>query len=279
VLIDTKMMLQDAQKNSYAVAAFNVYSLETVQAAIAAAEAMNRPVIIALGERYLPTVDIDGFAEMVKSLARKASIPVSLHLDHAYEKETIIRAIRAGFNSVMYDGSKHDLETNIRYTKEIAEIAHLAGVSVEAEIGSMAKGAFSDEEEGTGSLTDPDLAEKFVKETGVDFLAAAIGTVHGMYQEEPNIDLELLETIRQRVDIPLVLHGGSGTPHDTIQKTIESGICKINVNTEVSIAAVNRLKDVLATEDTMHLSVVMEAIQSEIQPVMKSFIQLFANTK
>ncbi|SNZ02587.1 fructose-bisphosphate aldolase, class II [Terribacillus aidingensis] len=279
MLINTKVMLQDAQKNGYAVAAFNVYSLETVQAAIAAAEAKRRPVIIALGERYLPTVDIDGFAEMVKSLARKASIPVSLHLDHAYEKETIIRAIRAGFNSVMYDGSKHDLDTNIRYTKEIAEIAHLAGISVEAEIGSMAKGAFSDEEEGTGSLTDPDLAAQFVEETGVDFLAAAIGTVHGMYQGEPNIDLELLETIRQRVDIPLVLHGGSGTPHDTIQKTIESGICKINVNTEVSIAAVNRLKNVLATEDTMHLSVVMESIQSEIQPAMESFIQLFANTK
>ncbi|PAF23063.1 fructose-bisphosphate aldolase [Terribacillus saccharophilus] len=279
MLLDTKTMLQNAQKNGYAVAAFNVYSLETVQAAIAAAEATGSPVIIALGERYVPTVDIDGFAEMVKGLARKSSVPVSLHLDHAYEKETIIRAIRAGFNSVMYDGSKHNLENNIRYTKEIVEIAHLAGVSVEAEIGSMARGAFSDEEEGTGSLTDPKLAEEFVKATGVDFLAAAIGTVHGMYQGEPNIDLELLQDIRKRVDIPLVLHGGSGTPHETILKTINSGICKINVNTEVSIAAVNHLKNLLANEDTMHLSVVMEAIQSEIQPVMEGFINLFANNK
>ncbi|MEC0302906.1 class II fructose-bisphosphate aldolase [Terribacillus saccharophilus] len=279
MLLDTKTMLQNAQKNGYAVAAFNVYSLETVQAAIAAAEATGSPVIIALGERYVPTVDIDGFAEMVKGLARKSSVPVSLHLDHAYEKETIIRAIRAGFNSVMYDGSKHDLENNIRYTKEIVEIAHLAGVSVEAEIGSMAKGSFSDEEEGTGSLTDPKLAEEFVKATGVDFLAAAIGTVHGMYQGEPNIDLELLQDIRNRVDIPLVLHGGSGTPHETILKTINSGICKINVNTEVSIAAVKHLKSLLANEDTMHLSVVMEAIQSEIQPVMEGFINLFANNK
>ncbi|WP_102707888.1 class II fructose-bisphosphate aldolase [Terribacillus saccharophilus] len=279
MLLDTKTMLQNAQKNGYAVAAFNVYSLETVQAAIAAAEATGSPVIIALGERYVPTVDIDGFAEMVKGLARKSSVPVSLHLDHAYEKETIIRAIRAGFNSVMYDGSKHDLENNIRYTKEIVEIAHLAGVSVEAEIGSMARGAFSDEEEGTGSLTDPKLAEEFVKATGVDFLAAAIGTVHGMYQGEPNIDLELLQDIRKRVDIPLVLHGGSGTPHETILKTINSGICKINVNTEVSIAAVKHLKSLLANEDTMHLSVVMESIQSEIQPVMEGFINLFANNK
>ncbi|MFS0559262.1 class II fructose-bisphosphate aldolase [Terribacillus sp. 179-K 1B1 HS] len=279
MLMDTKAMLQDAQRNGYAVAAFNVYSLETVQAAIAAAEAAGSPVIIALGERYVPAVDIDGFAEMVKGLARKSSVPVSLHLDHAYEKETIIRAIRAGFNSVMYDGSKHDLENNIKYTKEIVEIAHLAGVSVEAEIGSMARGAFSDEEEGTGSLTDPKLAEEFVKATGVDFLAAAIGTVHGMYQGEPNIDLDLLEDIKKRVDIPLVLHGGSGTPHETILKTINSGICKINVNTEVSIAAVKRLKSLLANEDTMHLSVVMEAIQSEIQPVMERFIKLFANNK
>ncbi|SDC43556.1 fructose-bisphosphate aldolase, class II [Terribacillus halophilus] len=279
MLMDTKVMLQDAQKNGYAVAAFNVYSLETVQAAIAAAEAAGSPVIIALGERYVPEVDIDGFAEMVKGLARKSSVPVSLHLDHAYENETIIRAIRAGFNSVMYDGSKHDLENNIKYTKEIVEIAHLAGVSVEAEIGSMARGAFSDEEEGTGSLTDPKLAEEFVKTTGVDFLAAAIGTVHGMYQGEPNIDLDLLEDIKKRVDLPLVLHGGSGTPHETILKTINSGICKINVNTEVSIAAVKRLKSLLANEDTMHLSVVMEAIQSEIQPVMERFIKLFANNK
>ncbi|MFP7171685.1 class II fructose-bisphosphate aldolase [Terribacillus sp. 7520-G] len=279
MLLDTKAMLQDAQKNGYAVAAFNVYSLETVQAAIAAAEAAGSPVIIALGERYVPAVDIDGFAEMVKGLARKSSIPVSLHLDHAYEKETIIRAIRAGFDSVMYDGSKHDLENNIKYTKEIVEIAHLAGVSVEAEIGSMARGAFSDEEEGTGALTDPKLAEEFVEATGVDFLAAAIGTVHGMYQGEPNIDLDLLEDIKKRVDIPLVLHGGSGTPQETIRKTINSGICKINVNTEVSIAAVKRLKSLLAKEDTMHLSVVMEAIQSEIQPVMERFIKLFANDK
>ena len=182
MLVNTKIVLQDAQRGKYAVAAFNVYNLETVQAAIKVAEKESQPVIIALGERYFPTVDVEGFSAMVKAMAEKASIPVSLHLDHAYEKESIIRAIRCGFTSVMYDGSKYELEQNIHHTKEIVEIAHMADVSVEAEIGSVARGSFSDEEEGDGTLTNPPSAKKFVAETGVDFLAAAIGTVHGMYK-------------------------------------------------------------------------------------------------
>jgi fructose-bisphosphate aldolase class II len=192
VLVNTKDILQNAKNGKYAVAAFNVYNLETVQAAIRVAEKENQPVIIALGERYYPTIDVEAFSGMVHAIAEKASIPVSLHLDHAYEKESIIRAIRCGFTSVMYDGSKYDLEQNIRSTKEIVEIAHMAGVSVEAEIGSVARGAFSDEEEGDGTLTDPQSAREFVAVTNVDFLAAAIGTVHGMYQGEPKIDLSLL---------------------------------------------------------------------------------------
>ena len=208
MLVNTKDVLKEAQNKKYAVAAFNVFNLETVQAAIQVAEREHRPVIIALGERYFPTVNVEGFAAMVRALAAKASVPISLHLDHAYEKESIIRAIENGFTSVMYDGSKYDLNENIRRTKEIVDLAHQAGVSVEAEIGSLARGAFSDEEEGDGTLTDPQSAKQFVAATGVDFLAAAIGTVHGMYQGEPHINLPLLEKIREVVDIPLVLHGG-----------------------------------------------------------------------
>jgi fructose-bisphosphate aldolase class II len=277
MLANTKDVLKHAQHHQYAVAAFNVYNLETVQAAVKVAEKEQQPVIIALGERYFPTVDVEGFSEMVKEIATKASVPICLHLDHAYEKKSIIRAIRSGFTSVMYDGSKYELEQNIQHTAEIVDIAHMAGVSVEAEIGSLARGSFSDEEEGSGTLTDPQLAKEFVAETGVDFLAAAIGTVHGMYQGEPNIDLGLLEKIRQEVEVPLVLHGGSGTPDEIITKAIQAGICKINVNTEVSMEVVSFLQRYFKENEMVHLSTVMADMQKAMEPVMNKFVQLFAN--
>ncbi|RJX41294.1 class II fructose-bisphosphate aldolase [Paenibacillus pinisoli] len=278
MLIPTKEILLAAQREKKAVAAFNVFNLETVQASVQAAEEENRPVIIALGERYLPTVDLEGFAAMAIAIARKAAIPVALHLDHAYEKESIVRAIRCGFTSVMYDGSKYELGENIARTKDIADLAHMAGVSVEAEIGSVSRGAFSDEEEGDGRLTDPADAKRFVEETGVDFLAAAIGTVHGMYTGEPKIDLELLREIEAAVTIPLVLHGGSGTPDAIIAQAIESGICKVNVNTEVSLAAVSHLIRCASSAEAQrtHLSAIMADMQYTIAPVMKKFVKLLA---
>ncbi|MFJ5770420.1 ketose-bisphosphate aldolase [Psychrobacillus sp. NPDC093180] len=277
MLVNTKEMLKNAQSGKYAVAAFNVYSLETVQAAVRVAERENQPVIIALGERYFPSVDVEGFAGLVKAIAEKSPVPIALHLDHAYEKESIIRAIRAGFTSVMFDGSAYEIEENIRRTKEIVEIAHMAGVSVEAEIGSLAKGDFSDEEEGDGTLTDPQSAKDFVAETGVDFLAAAIGTVHGMYKGEPKIDLPLLERIAQAVDVPLVLHGGSGTPESIVKQAVQLGICKVNVNTEVSIAAVTYLQNAFEQKQMPHLSTVMEEMQQTMESVMTKFVRLFAN--
>ncbi|MDI2586684.1 class II fructose-bisphosphate aldolase [Psychrobacillus sp. NEAU-3TGS] len=277
MLVNTKEMLKNAQAGKYAVAAFNVYSLETVQAAIRVAERENQPVIIALGERYFPSVDVEGFAGLVKAVAEKSPVPIALHLDHAYEKESIIRAIRAGFTSVMFDGSAYEIEENIRRTKEIVEIAHMAGVSVEAEIGSLAKGDFSDEEEGDGTLTDPQSAKDFVAETGVDFLAAAIGTVHGMYKGEPKIDLPLLGRIAQAVDVPLVLHGGSGTPDEIVKQAVQLGICKVNVNTEVSMAAVTYLQNAFEQKQMPHLSTVMEEMQQTMESVMTKFVRLFAN--
>ncbi|ARK29816.1 class II fructose-bisphosphate aldolase [Halalkalibacter krulwichiae] len=275
MIVNTKEILVEARKKKYAVAAFNVFNLETAQAAVAVAEKEKQPVILALGERYFPTVDVEGFSALAHAIAAKAKVPIALHLDHAYEKQSIIRAIRCGFSSVMYDGSRFELEENIRHTKEIAEIAHMAGVSIEAEIGSLARGSYSDEEEGDGTLTDPDEAVRFIEETGVDFLAAAIGTVHGMYQGEPNIQIPLLKEINEKVNIPLVLHGGSGTPNEIITESIQFGICKINVNTEVSMAAVNYLHHTEFKEQ--HLSSITADIQAEMEKVMTKFVRLFAN--
>jgi fructose-bisphosphate aldolase class II len=177
----------------------------------------------------------------------------------------------------MYDGSKWSFEQNVLRTKEIAEMAHAADVSVEAEIGSLSRGAYSDEEEGDGTLTNPADAKQFVEETGVDFLAAAIGTVHGMYSGEPNINLMLLEQIRAAIDIPLVLHGGSGTPDADIVETINRGICKININTEISLAAVAFLNRYVSAHPDAHLSVIMSELEKAIVPVMSRFVSLFAN--
>ncbi|WP_282155924.1 class II fructose-bisphosphate aldolase [Cytobacillus gottheilii] len=273
----TKKLLQLAEETNSAIAAFNCYNAETIQAAIQAGERANKGVIIAYGERYKDYMNLEAFAAFTKSLAEQASIPVALHLDHSYEISTIERAIASGFSSVMYDGSALSLEENVKTTKHVVEMAHAAGVFVEAEIGSMAKGDFSDEEEGDGRLTDPNEAISFVKETNVDFLAASIGTVHGMYKGEPKLDHQLLKTIAESIQIPLVLHGGSGTPEDQVLKAINLGIRKINVNTEVSLAAVTEMATQLQAQPQIHLSNLMTAAQDVMAEQMYQIIELYKN--
>ncbi|GAF64813.1 putative aldolase [Bacillus sp. TS-2] len=275
----TKALLDFAQTQNSAIAAFNCYNAETTQAAINAAQETEQPVIIAYGERYQEYMNLEAFAAFTQALAKQKSVNISLHLDHSYEFETIKRAIDAGFSSVMYDGSTHSLEDNVRHTKEIVDYAHKHGVFVEAEIGSMKKGAFSDEEEGDGRLTDPDEAALFVKETGVDFLAASIGTVHGMYEGEPEIRLDLLEEIKEKCSVPLVLHGGSGTPENQVLQAIDRGIRKINVNTEISLTAAGAIAYQLNKNANSHLSTIMEYAQSIMTEHMKEIITLYKNSK
>lgn len=277
---DTKEILLDAQKNDYAVSAFSVYNLETAQAAVTAAEKAKLPVILALGERYLQYLDFEVFAVMAKKIAEKAKVPVGLHLDHAYKKESIILAIKYGFTSIMFDGSKLPFHENIQKTKEICELAHMAGVSVEAELGSISKGQHSDEEDGDNILTNPILAKEFVEKTKIDFLAPAIGTVHGMYRGIPEIDLIRLQEIHQLTSVPLVLHGGSGTPEDKLIQMINRGICKININTEISITAISFLKNYFESdfnEKIPHLSDINHLMQIEMKEVMEKYIKLFSN--
>ena len=278
MLARTQDLLLEAQRQQKAIAAINAFNMETVQAAVHAAELSKRPVIIALGERYLPSTRIEGFAAMVRAIAEAAAVPVSLHLDHAYEKSSIEQAIRYGFSSVMYDGSRYELEQNIAQTRAIVELAHAFDVAVEAEIGSVARGAHSDEEEGDGRLTSPADAQRFVTETGVDSLAAAIGTVHGMYTGTPNINLALLASLRDSLQVPLVLHGGSGTPEAIIAQAVLSGICKVNVNTEVSLAAVDRLRRYAESgSPQLHLSVMTSGLEEAMIPVISKFIQLLGS--
>ncbi|CAG9622726.1 class II fructose-bisphosphate aldolase [Sutcliffiella rhizosphaerae] len=273
----TKEILAFAEQTNSAIAAFNCYNAETIQAAVRAAEAANQPVIIAYGERYQSYMDLEAFAAFTKTIAEKASVNVALHLDHSYQFETIKRAVHAGFSSVMFDGSALSLEENKEETRKVVEYAHAHGVDVEAEIGSMERGAYSDEEVGEGRLTDPDEAAQFVQETGVDFLAASIGTVHGMYDGEPNIRLDLLAQIKEKVDIPLVLHGGSGTPANQVLAAINEGIRKINVNTEISLTAVETIGEALNKNPKTHLSYVMEEAQDAMTGHMQKIVETYKN--
>lgn len=273
----TKDVLAYAEKTNSAIAAFNCYNAETVQAAIRAGETAKQPVIIAYGERYESYMDLEAFSAFTKSLAEKATVKIALHLDHSYQFETIQRAVHAGFSSVMFDGSALSFEENMEETRKVVEFAHSYGVDVEAEIGSMERGAYSDEEIGEGRLTDPAEAAQFVKKTGVDFLAASIGTVHGMYDGEPNIRLDLLSQIKEEVNIPLVLHGGSGTPADQVLAAINKGIRKINVNTEISLTAVDTIGQALNQNAKKHLSYVMEEAQDAMTAHMQRIVETYKN--
>jgi len=273
MLVNLNGVLKDAYKNNYAVGAFNSYNLETMQAAIESGKEQNGAVIVAFGEKYLPNMSTATAASITKSLAEESNNPVCLHLDHSSDLEIIKDAINSGFSSVMYDGSMLSFEENVKNTKEVVEYAHSYGVTVEAELGSLGIGEHSHEGADTDveALTDPDVAKEFVDATNVDALAVSIGTVHGLYKGEPNIRLELLKEINDKVGIPLVLHGGSGVPEETMQKCIEHGISKVNVNTEVSMQTVSKLKELLNNEEP-HLSSVSISEKNFAKETIKKYI-------
>lgn len=278
MLVNSNQLLKDAYENKYALGAFNCYNLETIQGTIEAAEEANAPVMVAFGEKYLTNMDLDTVYAIVHSLAKKATVPVVLHLDHSSNIDTIIRAIKAGFTSVMYDGSMLSFEENMENTKRVVEIAHAADVSVEAELGSLAAGEKShegsaDDEE---ALTDPKAAQIFVQESGVDSLAVSVGTVHGLYDGEPNIRLELLKEINGLLQIPLVLHGGSGIPEKDIIACINNGITKMNVNTELSNHTVDQTLRVLE-RDHPHLSVLALKQKDAIKEIVTKYINFLSN--
>lgn len=246
MLVTGKELLQHADKNGYAVGAFNVNNMEIVQAIIEAAEETQSPVILQASQGGLKYAGVEYIAELGKVAARNASVPVAIHLDHGTDFVQIMQCIRHGFTSVMIDGSQYDLEGNIAITKKVVEVARAVGISVEAELGKI--GGTEDDivvDHKDALHTDPDEAVRFVRETDVDFLAIAIGTAHGKYHGEPEIDFDRLKEIRSKVDIPLVLHGSSGVAYDDLRKAISMGISKINIDTDVRIAFTKGVSDVI----------------------------------
>lgn len=246
-----KDLLAEAQKRNTSVIAFDACDYNTVQACIEGAEAAGRPVIVMLYPTMSSLFSFGAFAATVKDLARNAKVPVGLHLDHCSDFSVIVSAIRDGFTSVMADGSALPLEENIAFTRSVVEVADVFGVDVEGEIGHVGQVAGGFDYQNKDTFTRPEEAAVFVERTGVASVAVAFGSCHGVYQAPPNLDLQRLEEIDAAVDIPLVLHGGSGIPEDQLKQAFAKGINKFNVGTEFFLLNARLCQEAYADPETL----------------------------
>jgi len=278
-LVTSKEVLVEARKNGYAVGAFNVFNLESVQAVIAAAEAERSPAILQVWSGLDAFVGLDVLAAIVRCEAEKASVPIVLHLDHGMSVEHAAKAIRSGFTSIMIDGSSHPLQDNIAVTKEVVRIAHAVGIPVEGEIGHV-----GGEEGGDGNAddlveTDQEEALRFYEATGVDLLAVSIGTSHGKYRRAPVLNIGLLAEIARRIPVPLVLHGSSYTPDEMIRDAIRNGIAKINVDTELRDAVIARTtRDILQGATFRFVNELTSGGYSEMTEKIREKMRLFGSS-
>ncbi len=247
MLINMKEMLAVADKNGFAVPAFNIGSEAILKGVIESANEKDAPVILAIHPTELEFLG-DSFIKTCIEEAYKSKVPMVIHLDHGGKFEEVLRAIHCGFTSVMIDASHLAYEENVAITKKVVEVAKPLNVSVEAELGTIGTTGES-YEGGTSDIiyTDPALAKDFVSKTGIDSLAVAIGTAHGIYPKnmKPKLKLDLLKTIRDTVDIPLVLHGGSSNPDDEIAASVKIGISKINISSDIKFAFYKKCREVL----------------------------------
>lgn len=240
-------MLIDAQNKGYAVPAFNIHNLETVQVVVETAAEMRSPVILAATPGTFSYAGRDYIQAIAETAALRYDIPIALHLDHHETIEDIKASVELGAKSVMIDASHHSFEENIRIVKEVVEYAHSKGATVEAELGRL--GGQEDDlvvDEKDSFYTDPDAAVEFVERTGIDSLAVAIGTAHGLYTSEPKLDFERLAQIREKVYVPLVLHGASGISVEDVRKSITLGCTKVNIATELKIPFSQQLRTYLS---------------------------------
>lgn len=303
-LANSREILEKARKGGYAVGAFNTSNLEVTQAIIETAVEKRSPVIVSTSPSALAYAGIRHISNIVRGLAEEASVPVALHLDHGLDFETVVRCIRHGWTSVMIDASKEPFARNVELTKKVVEVAHIVGVSVEAELGRLV--GIEDQvvvSEREASLTDPEQAASFVAETGCDVLAVAVGTSHGAYKfkGEPKLDFRRLREIAKVVPIPLALHGASGVnkelvdkairygageklasaagvPDDAIREAIMSGIQKINIDTDLRLAFVATLREALATKpDEIDVRKLLQPGREAMKTVIAHKMELFGS--
>lgn len=242
MLVNLNEVLKKAQKEKYAVGLFNTTDTDMLQAVIEAAEESRSPVILGTAEVLLPYGELKLIAPSVIAAAKRASVPVVVHYDHGLTFERCLEALQLGFSSVMFDGSAKAYGQNIEETKEIVKIAHAFGASVEGEIGHVGEAAQGDESL-ENMYTTVAEAKEYLENTGVDALAVAIGSAHGVYKKKPKLNVERLKEIADAVSVPLVLHGGSGLSDDDFKNTIREGIAKVNIFTDLCLAGERAMKD------------------------------------
>lgn len=289
MLANLNDVLLPARKGGYAVGLFNTVNMELARGVIAAAEELRSPVIIGTAEILLPYGPLEELSYLLLPMARKASVPVVVHLDHGLKKETCLQALELGFSSIMYDCSDMDYEENVRNVKEMTKLAHERGATVEAELGHVGDNEGSAEKcEGAASTvtgssraqdnpaafyTDPAQAEDFIKRTSADALAIAVGTAHGAYRFPPKLDFDRIREISERLDTPLVLHGGSGLTDTDFRTAIQSGISKVNIFTDINLAgakgAVEAYREGAGLTDLIPDTV--EAVKQSVMEKMRLF--------
>nr|MBC7246108.1 ketose-bisphosphate aldolase [Chloroflexota bacterium] len=247
-LVTSREILLTALENHFAVGAFNANNMEQVQAIVEAAEEERAPVILQVSQGAIRYAGLEFAASMVKTAASLVTVPVVLHLDHGYDFEQNVLCLRAGFTSLMYDGSKQPFEVNVATTKKVVEIAHIAGIPVEAELGRVAQSTEKlSYEEICALMTDPYQSKEFIELTGADSLAVACGSVHAMKVQEAELDIARIKAIHEQIPhTPLVLHGSSGVKTESFLEAIQHGICKINVATYLNQAFTRGLREAVA---------------------------------
>lgn len=281
MLVNMNDVLKPAQKGKYAVGLFNAVNLELARGIIAAAEKTQSPVIMGTAEVLFPYGPLEEVSYYLIPMAKKANVPVVVHLDHGLNKETCIKALELGFTSIMYDCSTDPYDVNVQKVKEMAEIAHSYGATIEGELGHVGDNEGS--AEGSSHLadpskffTDPKLAKDYVEKTGVDALAIAVGNAHGAYKLPPKLDFARIETIRRTIDVPLVLHGGSGLTDNDFKKAIEKGISKVNIFTDINIAAVKAEFRQFSSMDKGIIDLIPAAVEAIKLEVIKK-LELFGS--
>jgi fructose-bisphosphate aldolase class II len=279
-LVSSKEMLHAAVEGRYAVGAFNANNMEQVQAIVDAAVEERAPVILQVSQGAIRYAGLETAAALVRVIGGRADVPVALHLDHGTDFDQNVRCLRAGFTSLMFDGSKLPYEDNIATTARIAEIAHIVGIPVEAELGRVLKSEDSvTPEEVEAAMTDPDQAADFVERTGCDSLAVAIGSVHAMKEAQAELDIERLKAVRKKVDIPFVLHGSSGVKEDSEVEAIQHGIAKINVATMLNQGFVRGLRESMAEmPDNVDPRKFLAYSRENVKEVVRHKIRLFGGS-
>lgn len=272
-LVSGIQLLEDANKHEYAVGAFSVDHINSIAAVIKTAEKLESPVIIQTGQGTLKQTKMNYLAAVAREMAMDAKVPVALHLDHGNGLAQAIQAVRCGYTSLMFDGSRLDIEQNIKITKSVKDIASALNLSLEAELGEL--GTRGVEE--LTNLTDIDEAEMFVKATNVDSLAVALGNIHAAYEEKVKINLEHLRKIYRRIGIPIVLHGGTGVSDEDVKEAILNGVRKVNIATEWRRASIDFLREYLYEPSNNDFFYINEGIKETISKIVEEKIYLFGS--